>query len=58
MKAYEHRTPCKFKDETIKVKAIALCSKIYCCSDMDEKNIKFSCKGIQKEGNNVNYKKN
>jgi hypothetical protein len=24
---------------------------------MDETNIKFSCKGIQKEGNNVNYKK-
>ena len=57
MKAYQKRTPGLFKVETIKDKAIALCSKMYCCSDMDEKNIKFSCKGIQKEGNNVNYKK-
>ena len=57
MKQYEKRTPGLFKVETIKDKAIALCSKMYCCSDMDEKNIKFNCKGIQKEGNNVNYKK-
>ena len=57
MKQYEKRTPGLFKVETIKDKAIALCSKMYCCSEMDEKNIKFSCKGIQKEGNNVNYKK-
>jgi len=57
MKAYEKRTPGLFKVETIKDKAIALCSKMYCCSDMDEQNIKFSCKGIQKQGNNVNYKK-
>ena len=56
MKAYEKRSPGKFKIETIKDKVIALCSKMYCCSDMDEKNIKFSCKGIQKEGNNVNIK--
>ncbi|MFM7990160.1 MAG: hypothetical protein ACKPKO_63675, partial [Candidatus Fonsibacter sp.] len=57
MKAYQKRTPGLFKVETIKDKAIALCSKMYCCSNMDETDIKFSCKGIQKEGNNVNYKK-
>ena len=57
MKAYQKRTPGLFKVETIKDKAIDLCSKMYCCSDMDEKNIKLRCKGIQKEGNNVNYKK-
>ena len=57
MKQYEKRTPGFFKVETIKDKAIALCSKMYCCSDSTEQNIKFSCKGIQKEGNNINYKK-
>ena len=30
---------------------------MYCCSDTTEENIKLSCKGIQKEGNNVNYQK-
>ena len=48
MKAYEKRTPGLFKVECIKDKIIALCSKMYCCSDMDEKEIKVSCKGIQK----------
>jgi len=36
---------------------IGLCSKMYCCANKDDDKIKFSCKGIQKEGNNVNYKK-
>ena len=49
MKAYQKRTPGLFKVETIKDKAIALCSKMYCCSNMDETDIKFSCKGIQKK---------
>ena len=30
---------------------------MYCCSDMDEKEIEFSCKGIQKDNNNITYKK-
>jgi len=57
MKAYEKRTPGLFKVECMKDKIIALCSKMYCCSDMDEKEIKFSCKGIQKDNNNISYKK-
>ena len=36
---------------------ISLCSKMYCASDITEEKIKFSCKGIQKQGNNVNYQK-
>ena len=36
---------------------ISLCSKMYCASDFTEEKIKFSCKGIQKDGNNVNYQK-
>ncbi len=36
---------------------ISLCSKMYCASDITEKKIKFSCKGIKKNGNNVNYQK-
>jgi hypothetical protein len=56
MKAYEKRTPGLFKIECIKHKIIALCSKMYCCSDMDEKEIKVSCKGIQKS-NDISYKK-
>ncbi len=36
---------------------ISLCSKMYCASDITEEKIKFSCKGIQKDGNNVNYQK-
>jgi hypothetical protein len=30
---------------------------MYCCANNDDDKIEFSCKGIQKEGNNVNYKK-
>ena len=56
MKAYEKRTPGLFKVECMKDKIIALCSKMYCCSDMDEKEIKVSCKGIQKS-NDISYKK-
>ena len=56
MKQYEKRTPGKFKIECEKDKIIALCCKMYCCSDMDEKEIKVSCTGIQKS-NDVSYKK-
>ena len=30
---------------------------MYCCSDMTEEKIKFSAKGIQKDGNDISYKK-
>ncbi len=70
MKQYEKRTPGLFKVETIKDKVIALCSKMYCCinsgdeqliysnnlTDEEKSKIKFSCKGIQKDGNEINYK--
>jgi hypothetical protein len=54
---YDRRTPGLFKVETTKDKMISLCSKMYCASDISEEKIKFSCKGIQKDGNNVNYQK-
>ena len=57
MKAYEKRTPGLFKVEKEEDKVIALCSKMYCCSDMDEKLLKLSCNGIQKDKINVSYKK-
>ncbi len=54
---YDERRPGLFKVETTKDKMISLCSKMYCASDITEEKIKFSCKGIQKVGNNVNYQK-
>jgi len=54
---YDKRTPGLFKVETTKDKMISLCSKMYCASDISEEKIKFSCKGIQKDGNDVSYKK-
>ena len=57
LKAYDKRTPGLFKVETEKDKMISLCSKMYCASDITEKQIKYSCKGIQKEGNNICYEK-
>ncbi len=30
---------------------------MYCCSDFNEKKIKLSCKGIQKSGNNISFKR-
>ena len=49
MKQYEKRTPGLFKVETIKDKAIALCSKMYCCSDMDEKILNLVVKEFKKK---------
>jgi hypothetical protein len=54
---YDIRTPGLFKVETEKDKMISLCSKMYCCADITEKQFKFSCKGIQKAGNNICYQK-
>ena len=54
---YDKRAPGLFKVETTKDKMISLCSKMYCASDIAEEKIKLSCKGIQKDGNNVNYQK-
>ena len=30
---------------------------MYYASDISEEKIKFSCKGVQKDGNDVNYQK-
>ena len=54
---YDKRKPGLFKVETTKDKMICLCSKMYCCADADEQKQKMSCKGIQKDGNNVDYQK-
>ncbi len=54
---YDKRTPGLFKEEETTDKMICVCSKMYCCSDLDEKKIKLSCKGIQKDGNNVKLSK-
>jgi hypothetical protein len=38
-------------------RGISLCSKMYCASDITEQKFKFSCKGNQKDGNDVSYQK-
>jgi hypothetical protein len=35
--AYDKRTPGLFKEENRTDKLLSLCSKMYCCSDLDEK---------------------
>jgi hypothetical protein len=57
LKAYAKRTPGLFKVETTKDRMVSLCRKMYCCSDMAEEKIKFSAKGIQKDGSDISYKK-
>jgi hypothetical protein len=55
---YDKRTPGLFKEEKQTDKLISLCSKIYCCSDLDEQEKpKFSCKGIQHNNNNMTFKR-
>ena len=54
---FDKRTPGLFKVETKKDKMISLCSKMYCAADITETKFKLSCKGIQKEGNNICYQK-
>jgi len=57
LEKYDTRTPGLFKVEAKKYKMISLCSKMYCAGDeIDIGKDKFSCKGIQKEGNNISYK--
>ncbi len=51
---YNKRKPGLFKVETMKNKNVS-CSKMYCASDITGENIKISSKGIQKDGNKVNY---
>ena len=36
---------------------VCLCSKMYCCSDVTEEQIKFTCKGIQHNNNKITYKR-
>ena len=54
---YDKRTPGRFKIECKKDKIVALCSKMYCSSDITEEEIKYSCKGIQHQNNNITYKR-
>ena len=46
-----------FKLECTKDKMIALTSKMYCGTDMNEKESKMSCKGIQKNNNEITYQR-
>jgi hypothetical protein len=56
--AYDKRTPGLFKVEKRTDKLISLCSKMYCCSDLHEKEKpKFSCKGIQHQNNDITFKR-
>ena len=57
MKAYDKRKPGLFKVECTEDKMVSLCSKMYCCSDITEEQIKFSCKGIQHNNNKITYKR-
>ncbi len=54
---YDRRKPCLFKVECKKDKIVSLCSKMYCSSDIAEKEIKYSCKGIQHQNNDIAYRK-
>ena len=58
-KMYDKRKPGLFKEEAWSGKMICLCSKMYCASDITENPAKdkISCKVIQRDGNNMNYKK-
>jgi hypothetical protein len=51
----------QFKLESYGDKAVALCPTLYCLEKQNQTNLedrfKFSCKGIQKEANNISYKK-
>ena len=53
----EHQGYLNFKVETMKDKMVSLCSKMYYASDESENDIKFSCKGIRKAGNDMCYTK-
>ena len=57
MKQYDKRKRGLFKIECIKDKMIALTSKMYCGTDMNEKESKYSCKGIQKNNNEITYQR-
>ncbi len=46
-----------FKVECKKDKIVSLCSKMYCSSDITEKEIKYSCKGIQHQNNYITYRR-
>jgi hypothetical protein len=47
MKDYEKRTPGLFKVETMKDKMVSLCSKMYCCSEMDDICHCCACRNIE-----------
>ena len=47
-KSYDKRTPGLFKEEFSGDIMVALCSKMYCIEDRQNKRSKFSCKGVNK----------
>ncbi|KAI8484950.1 hypothetical protein Bbelb_373570 [Branchiostoma belcheri] len=54
--AFDKRTPGLFKEEWSGDGIVGLCSKTYCCFGGDDKGEdKFSCKGISKKDNAINY---
>ncbi|XP_078681482.1 uncharacterized protein LOC144916278 [Branchiostoma floridae x Branchiostoma belcheri] len=55
--AYDKRTPGLFKEEWAGDGIVGLCSKTYYCFGGEDKNDKFSCKGVSKRCNDINYQK-
>ena len=56
--AYDKRTPGLFKEEFRGTGIVALCSKTYFCwDDEDGKDAKFSCKGVNKNINDIRKEK-
>ena len=53
MKDCEKRMSGLFKIECVKDKIIALCSKMYCGSDMNEKALNLVVKEFKKDDNNI-----
>jgi hypothetical protein len=51
----DKRTPGLFQVETIKDEMICLRGKMNRCADHYKDIVLYSCKGIQNDGNNVNY---
>ena len=47
-KQHDKREPGLFKEEFRSTKMLCLCSKTYCCYDVDSNKLKFSSKGLNK----------
>ncbi|XP_078694703.1 uncharacterized protein LOC144923755 [Branchiostoma floridae x Branchiostoma belcheri] len=55
--AYDKRTPGLFKEEWSGDAIVGLCSKTYYCFGGEDKNDKFSCKGVSKRDNDITLQK-